>query len=149
MQADRPSRLQIRLLGTFDATLDGVSLVRFHSAKVRALLAYLVMEPGRPHRREALATLLWGEYPEVDAQHSLSQALTNLHSLLAPGPAAAQHLLTITRQVVQLHAGPDLLWVDVHAFDSLLAAADPRHASALEERNVAGLLAEAVALYGG
>ena len=27
MQADKPSRLQIRLLGTFDATLDGVQEV--------------------------------------------------------------------------------------------------------------------------
>jgi DNA-binding SARP family transcriptional activator/tetratricopeptide (TPR) repeat protein len=155
-----PARLQLRLLGTFDARLDGVPLGRFRSAKVRALLAYLGVEAGRLHRREVLATLLWGEYPEREAQQSLSQALTNLRSLLetqpalsslgaSPGPAAPQPLLTITRQTVELHPGPDLLWVDVHAFDSLLAAADPHHAAAIGEPDVAGPLAEAVALYQG
>jgi DNA-binding SARP family transcriptional activator len=151
-----PARLQLRLLGTFDARLDGVPLAPFRSAKVRALLAYLAVEAGRPHLREALATLLWGEYPKADAQQSLSQALANLRSLLgagpaapSPGPAAARPLLTITRQAVELHPGPDSLWVDVHAFDSLLAAADPHHALELGEPNLPGLLAEAVALYQG
>jgi DNA-binding SARP family transcriptional activator/tetratricopeptide (TPR) repeat protein len=147
------ARLQLRLLGTFDAGLDGVPLGPFRSAKVRALLAYLAVEAGRAHLREVLATLLWGEYPEHEAQQSLSQALSNLRRLLGSGasscPAAAQPLLTITRQTVQLHLGADLLWVDVHAFDSLLAAADPRHRSALNGRDVADLLAEAVALYQG
>ncbi len=144
--------LQLRLLGTFDATLDGVPLARFRSAKVRALLAYLAVESGRPHRREVLATLLWGEYPEHDAQRSLSQALSNLRSLLAPlaaGGDPSESLLSITGQSVQLHADPERIWVDVHAFDSLLASADPRHASAIEEPDVPGLLAEAVAFYQG
>jgi DNA-binding SARP family transcriptional activator len=151
-----PAKLQLRLLGTFDARLDGVPLDRFRSAKVRALLAYLAVEAGRPHLREALAALLWGEYPQREAQQSLSQALTNLRGLLGPGAgvptadsAAPQPLLTITRQAVQLHLGADLLWVDVHAFDSLLAAADPRRTSAREETDVVGFLAEAVTLYQG
>ena len=85
------ARLQLRLLGTFDPRLDGVPLKPFRSAKVRALLAYLGMEAGRPHLREALATLLWGEYPEREAQQSLSQALSNLRRLLVSGPAASSH----------------------------------------------------------
>ena len=51
------ARLQLRLLGTFDARLDGVPLQRFRSTKVRALLAYLAVEADRPHRREGLANL--------------------------------------------------------------------------------------------
>ncbi|MFN2184458.1 MAG: AAA family ATPase [Anaerolineae bacterium] len=145
--------LQLRLLGTFDARLDGVPLEGFRSAKVRALLAYLGVEAGRPHLREALATLLWGEYPQREAQQSLSQALSNLRRLFtppaSPSPVAVQPLLTITRQTVQLHRDADLLWVDLHAFDSLLAAADPRRHSALRPPDVADLLAEAVALYQG
>jgi len=146
------AELQLRLLGTFDVTLNGIPLARFRSAKVRALLAYLAVESGRPHRREVLATLLWGEFPEYDAQRSLSQALSNLRSLLAPLAAAgasSESLLSITAQSVQLHADPERVWVDVHAFDSLLASADPRQASAIEEPDLAGLLAEAVALYQG
>jgi len=140
------ARLEIRLLGTFEANLDGVSLAPFRSAKVRALLAYLAVEAGRPHRRVALATLLWGEYAERDANHSLRQALANLRSLLAP---LSSSTLTITGQEVELHLEPGQVWVDLHAFDASLVAADPRHASALQGHDPAGLLAQAMALYRG
>ncbi|MGD8473411.1 MAG: BTAD domain-containing putative transcriptional regulator, partial [Anaerolineae bacterium] len=146
------TRLQLRLLGTFDARLDGVPIERFRSAKVRALLAYLAVETGRPHLRAALATLLWGEYPEAESRQSLSQALTNLRSLLAPltipgGPA--EPLLSITGQSVQLHPDPERLWVDIHAFDSLLAAADRQRSSAMEKIDLGDPLEEAAALYQG
>jgi DNA-binding SARP family transcriptional activator/tetratricopeptide (TPR) repeat protein len=140
------ARLEIRLLGTFEANLDGVSLAPFRSAKVRALLAYLAVEAGRPHRRVALATLLWGEYAEHDANHSLRQALANLRSLLAP---LSSSTLTITGQEVELHLEPGQVWVDLHAFDASLVAADPRHASALQRPDPAGLLAQAMMLYRG
>ena len=152
MGAAKTIRLQIQLLGTFNILLDGTPLTHFRSAKVRALLAYLAVESGRPHRREVLATLLWGEYPQRDAQRSLSQALTNLRSLLAPlavAGASSPPLLAITRQSVQLHLDPERVEVDVHAFDSLLAAVDPRGSSALEELDVTGPLEEAAALYQG
>ncbi|MFN2292669.1 MAG: ATP-binding protein [Anaerolineae bacterium] len=145
-------RLRIQLLGTFNVALDGTPLTRFRSTKVRALLAYLAVESGRPHRREALATLLWDEYSQRDAQRSLSQALSNLRSLLAPlvaAGASSEPLLAITSQSVQLHPDPEQVWVDIHAFDSLLAAANPRHASALSVLDMASLLEEAVALYRG
>jgi DNA-binding SARP family transcriptional activator len=48
-------RLSLALLGPFDATLDGQPLVAFASAKVRVLLAYHVVEAGRPHTRQRLA----------------------------------------------------------------------------------------------
>src|SRR3954452_13150559 len=40
-----------------------------------ALLAYLCVEGPRPHSRARLAALLWGESPEKNARHSLTQAL--------------------------------------------------------------------------
>ncbi len=48
------ARLEIRLLGPFQASLDGTPVTGFESGKVRALLAILAAEPGRPHPREAL-----------------------------------------------------------------------------------------------
>ena len=50
-------------------------------AKPLALLAYLMLEP-RPHTREALAGLLWGESPEAEARASLRQALKQLRDVL-------------------------------------------------------------------
>jgi DNA-binding SARP family transcriptional activator len=78
--------------------------------------------------------------------------LTNLRSLLAPltipgGPA--EPLLSITGQSVQLHPDPERLWVDIHAFDSLLAAADRQRSSAMEKIDLGDPLEEAAALYQG
>ena len=58
------ARLSISLLGTFQVLLYGQAVTGFESDKVRALLAYLALESDRPHRREALAGLLWPERPE-------------------------------------------------------------------------------------
>ena len=65
------------LLATGEAG-DGVAQL---GAKPLALLAYLVLER-RPHSREALAGLLWGESPEVEARASLRQALKQLRDVL-------------------------------------------------------------------
>ena len=56
----RMARLEITLLGTFQVKLDGELLTGFRSDKSRALLAYLAVESTRPHRRDWLASLLWG-----------------------------------------------------------------------------------------
>ena len=68
-------RLSIRLLGSFQVMRDGKTAVGFDSDKVRALLAYLVVEAACPHRREVLAGLLWPEWPDRSARTSLRRAL--------------------------------------------------------------------------
>ena len=52
------AQLSVRLFGSFEVTLEGQVVTAFKSDKVRALLAYLVVEAERPHRREKLAGLL-------------------------------------------------------------------------------------------
>jgi hypothetical protein len=69
------ARLSIRLLGSFQVTLDGEAAVGFRSDKVRALLAYLCVELEAPHRREKLAGLLWPEWPERAARTNLRQVI--------------------------------------------------------------------------
>lgn len=46
--------------------------------KALALIAYLAMQPDRPHSREQLATLLWGDRFEEQARQSLRQTLTSV-----------------------------------------------------------------------
>src|SRR5262245_4457780 len=65
-------------------------------AKPLALLAYLVLER-RPHSREALAGLLWGESPEVEARASLRQALKQLRDVLGETVRAERALVELTR----------------------------------------------------
>ncbi len=131
------ARLSIRLLGALDVTLDGEAVAGFASDKVRALLAYLSMTPGQPHRRETLAGLLWPEYPERSARASLRNALGNLRQVIGDR-AASPPCLHVTRQTIHFNASSDH-WLDAAEFSSLLSISSPPSES----------LERAVALYRG
>jgi DNA-binding SARP family transcriptional activator len=79
-------------------------------AKPLALLAYLTLEP-RPHSREALAGLLWGESPEVEARASLRQALKQLRDLLGDRLHSERALVELAEppacDVVEFRAAAD------------------------------------------
>ncbi|MBL7202256.1 MAG: tetratricopeptide repeat protein [Anaerolineae bacterium] len=117
------SRLALSLLGPFQLTLDGQPIQAPLWAKTQALLAYVVSEADRPHRREVLAGLLWPEQPDEAARHSLRQALHQLR--LAIG-AEAPAVLGITSQSVHFNAASGCS-ADVRAFTDLLEACE-RHA---------------------
>jgi DNA-binding SARP family transcriptional activator len=134
------AELSIRLFGAFEVTLDGEPVTGFASDKVRALLAYLVVESDRPHRREALAGLLWPDYPEASARASLRRALANLRDVIGDRRASAPRLST-SRQTVQFNA-VDNTWCDVTAFAQAVEADRSSEGSL-------NVLAEAVDLYRG
>ncbi len=113
------AHLSIRMLGPFQVSLDGEPVSGFASDKVRALLAYLALSPDRPHRREALAGLLWPEFPERSARSSLRNALANLRQVIGDG-AASPPFLHSTRQTIQFNGQSDY-WLDADAFEDLLA----------------------------
>jgi WD40 repeat protein/DNA-binding SARP family transcriptional activator len=108
------------LLGPFQVTRDGQPLTGFISDKVRALLVYLVVETERPHRREALAGLLWPELPERTARTNLRRALANLRQVIGDYEAAPP-FLRISRQTIQFNTASHT-WIDVAAFTALLEA---------------------------
>src|SRR6266511_3796346 len=87
-------------------TTDGAPITTFESDKVRALLAYLAVEADRPHRRDALAGLLWPERPERAAHLNLNQALANLRGALGDRTATPP-FLCITRETVQFNRASD------------------------------------------
>ena len=76
-------KLVVRLLGGFRVELEGKPVYEFETDKARALLAYLVVEANRPHRREALASLLWPERPDSVARTNLRQALARVRRALS------------------------------------------------------------------
>ena len=106
--------LQLALLGNPEIRLAGRPLMEFGTNKAQALLCYLVLT-GRPHLRPALAGLLWGELPEVNAHNNLRKALSNLRRLVGPH-------LHITRQAVAFD-GDLPYWLDVGAFEALAQGA--------------------------
>ena len=111
------SRLNIRLLGSFQISAGKEPIAHFESDKVRALLAYLVVEASRPHRREVLAGLLWPDIPERSARTNLRGGLANLRKVIGDRTTDPPFLL-ITRQTIQFNTASDY-WSDVHAFEQL------------------------------
>ncbi|MDP8908535.1 MAG: winged helix-turn-helix domain-containing protein [Chloroflexota bacterium] len=105
------------------------------AGKALALLAYLVVEPDYPRRREVLAALLWPDQPEESARHSLRQALTSVRQRLDDQAADPPHLI-VSRDTVAFNATSDYQ-LDVATFDALLDACHDhphRHADACAER---------------
>jgi DNA-binding SARP family transcriptional activator len=140
--------LSLCLLGTFRVDLAGEPVTAFGYDKVRALLAYLAVEADRPHRREALAGLLWPEQPERSARQNLSQALFKLRGAIGDHQASPP-FLNITPQTLQFDPSSNYE-LDVTAFTALLDACQADEHDRLEFCNACrGRLVNAVALYRG
>ena len=115
--------LSIYVLGPFQVKLSEEPVTNFATDKVRALLVYLALSPDRPHRREALAGLLWPEFPERSARTNLRNALANLRLVIRDGEASPP-FLHCTRQTIQFNGHSDY-WLDADAFEDLVALLPP------------------------
>lgn len=98
------AHLEISLLGPIQVTLDGQPITGFKSNKVRALLAYLVVEADKPHRRETLAGLLWPDWSEREALGNLRYTLSDLRRAINDR-AADPPFLIISRDSIQFNTG--------------------------------------------
>lgn len=132
------ARLVLSFLGPFQVTLDGQSDLGFESNKVRALLVYLAVESERPHTRDALAGLLWPDYPDRSAHNNLRSALANLRGAIGDRTAEPPFLI-ITRDSVRFNTASDYV-LDVAGFkpegdqtpEEMTALADSYHGEFLE-----------------
>ena len=103
-------RLWLRLVGTFEATLENGSSVLPISKKARALLALLAAHMPQPVRRDFAASLLWSGKPKDHAANSLRQALRELQISLA---SCGDPPILITgggRLMLQSEG----VWIDIH-----------------------------------
>ncbi len=142
------SHLELRLLGTFQALLDGLPVTGFESGKVRALLAYLAVESDGPHMRDELAALLWPDQPDQTARTNLRQALANLRQAIGD-QRAAPPFLVVTRDLVQFNRESDY-GLDVTSFTHQLDdCARHAHRYADRCRTCCARMEQAVALYRG
>jgi DNA-binding SARP family transcriptional activator len=114
--------LSVSLLGSLELKLDDQPVTHLAKGKARALLAYLVVEADRAHRRETLAGLLWPDWAERSARTNLRNALSNLRKAIGDRDADPPFLL-VDRETIQFNAESDC-WVDVWAFGELTSARD-------------------------
>jgi DNA-binding SARP family transcriptional activator len=114
-------RLRVHLLGGFSARFDDGAPCVLRTRKMQALLAYLALSAGQFHSRSKLATLLWGDVPEAQAQQSFRQALAGLRRALQPRPDAllqAGDAIALDRQAVVV----DVLELEATLADGTLPA---------------------------
>ncbi len=82
----------------------------------RVLLAYLVLNRGRPVSREELISAIWPDSPPANPAAALRTQLSHLRSALGSGALAG-------RDTVELRL-PESLWIDVEAAERAIRVAD-------------------------
>jgi DNA-binding SARP family transcriptional activator len=117
------SILRVRLFGKFDACCDGLTLSQLNASKAQELFCYLLLYRDRPHPRETLATLLWGEHVSHDLRGYLRKALWHLRSALNSDEVSLDSagLLSVDDGWIQFNAQADL-WLDVAVFEQAFYA---------------------------
>ncbi len=86
--------------------------IRIARHKATALAAYLAVA-GKRHSRDVIADLLW---PDLDREHGRSALRSTLHALITAIP-----IKWIEADRTTLMLNREVIWVDVHAFTSLLS----------------------------
>ena len=142
------SCLTIRLFGKFSAELDGQRLAGIDGGKLQELLSYLLLNRGRPHSREVLAAMLWGETPTAQSKKYLRQALWQLQTALGRTEQKLRsRLLVIDADTVNVNSESDY-WFDVREFERSFGEAQGTTGHHFDPETAAGV-AKAVDLYRG
>ncbi len=110
------SVLRVHLFGGVRVERDSLDGDLRLTRRVQALLAYLLLQP-RPHPREVLADLLWGEQDASRARSCLSTTLWRLRRALADGGYAENLLVTTPAGEVGIDRERGV-WLDVATFEA-------------------------------
>jgi DNA-binding SARP family transcriptional activator len=140
--------LRISLFGTVRIAHDDWSSEVKIMPKAQALLAYLLLQGARLHKRERLVGLFWGDYSQERARNCLSTALWRLRCALEPKEIVpGTYLVTTPTGEVGFNWESDH-WLDVTAFEGQVAPvlARPPHATSTADIQT---LERALRLYTG
>ncbi len=107
--------LEIQVIGELEVRLAGAKAELPAGRRVRALLGWLAVHPGR-HPRSRLAGQFWPDVPEASARASLRSAIWALRAALGPDYGS---WVATDRDTVTLAA--DDLWVDLREVRRLIA----------------------------
>lgn len=81
------------VLGPLDLTVAGDPILRWNSLKARTVFEYLIIQIGRPVRREALMELMWPDHSAGSARNNLNAALYSLRNTLDQRGRKIQYIL--------------------------------------------------------
>lgn len=97
------AKIEVHLLGQY--TINGAEgPIQLRTDKIKALLAYLLLHPAIPVRRETLSTLFWPDYSNKSARKNLRDALFHLRKTLDQhDPTLSQRCLDADRKTVTLY----------------------------------------------
>ena len=121
---DSPSKtaiLEIRLFGQPQYCRDNTLLPPLATRKTQSLLAYLILYRARPHSRDELATLFWGDLGESRSRRSLATALWRIRRSLAD-----DDFILADSASIQFNPRSHF-WLDVAEFQNLLAENQTSH----------------------
>jgi DNA-binding SARP family transcriptional activator len=140
--------LKVRLFGKFKAQGNGQELDSSLSTKAKELFCYLLLHRDRPHPREPLATLFWGECTPEQTRKYLRQTLWQLQTALHQFPGDKYlDVIRVEKGSVQLDTGRDL-WLDVDEFEQSFVPVKGLPGEKMDA-TCASALRNAVSLYEG
>lgn len=141
------SILRFQLFGKFSVQRDTQLVKGLEANREQELLSYLLVRRDRPHPRETLAGVLWGDTSTERSKKYLRQALWHVQAVLGSGEVMSPHLLVVEHDWVQLNLESEL-WLDVEVFERAFDTTQGVPGSQLAISS-ATLLNEAVELYKG
>jgi DNA-binding SARP family transcriptional activator len=136
--------LVIHLFGKLSLHRDGAKIESLRFGKLGELLSFLLLRRDRPHSREILASMLWGDNTTSQSRKYLRHALWQLQAILRNGDESSATLVA-DRDSVSLDVTGDV-WLDVAVFERAWAQVHNVHHSQLSEVQ-AQLLKSAVDVY--
>jgi DNA-binding SARP family transcriptional activator len=135
-----------RVLGPLDLTVAGHHIRKWNSLKARTVFEYLVIQAGRPVRREVLMELMWPDHSVDSARNNLNAALYSLRNTLDQHGRKVQYILY--RDGCYL-PNPELMWwIDRTEFLAALQHAEMARRGG-DSRQAMSAYLRAVRLYRG
>ena len=113
------SNLRVSLFGKFCVQCDEEPLAGLDARRVQELFCYLLLYRHRPHPREVLAELLWGENSSANSKKYLRQTLWQLQAALEDYTGTnGTPVLLVDSEWVQWNPLANL-WLDVALFEEV------------------------------
>ncbi len=140
--------LSVHLLGKFSARRNDCEISGLDASKLQEMFSYLLLHRTRPHSRESLATLLWGERSTSQSKKYLRQALWHIQSALSyKSRANDPPFLDVDAEWIRVNTKANL-WLDVATFEQVAQVTQGVRGYQLNAEQ-AKILKETVGLYRG